>query len=114
MHSWISTSSSTLDLDSSCSKILGTTHLVSMHLSSFMKFIVENNIVHEDVLMTIFAFSLNGKNAREWYCDFNPKEIKSFPYLVKKFQNYWMCGYGNEDHVTDLYEAYFWLIFVLK
>jgi hypothetical protein len=87
----------------------GQPHLASMHLSSFMKFIVESNIVHEDVLMRVFAFSLNGKNAWEWYCDFIPKEIKSFPYLVKKFQNYWMCGYGNEEHVTNLYEAYFWV-----
>jgi hypothetical protein len=61
--------------------------LASMHLSSFMKFIIENNSVHEDVLMTVFAYSLNGKNAWNWYGNFGPKEKKSFPYLVKKIQN---------------------------
>jgi hypothetical protein len=34
----------------------GQPHLASMHLSSFMKFIIENNIVHEDVLMKIFIY----------------------------------------------------------
>jgi hypothetical protein len=59
--------------------------LDSIHISSFMKFILENNIVHDDVFMIVFAFYLNGKIAWEWYSDFIPKEIKSFPPLVKKF-----------------------------
>jgi hypothetical protein len=66
----------------------GQPNLASMHLSPFTKFIIKNNIVHKNVLITVFAFYLNGNNAWEWYCNFNPKEIKSFPYLVKKFQNY--------------------------
>jgi len=58
-----------------------------MQLSSFMKFTVESNIVHEDVFITIFAFYLNENNAWEWYCDLKLKEINSFPYIIKKFRN---------------------------
>jgi hypothetical protein len=57
-----------------------------MHLSSFIKFIIENNSVHEVVLMIVFAYSLNGKNAWDWYGNFSPKEKKLFPYLVKKIK----------------------------
>jgi len=91
------------------SRFWGQPHLTSIHLSSFINFIVSSNIIHEDVLMKDFTFYLNGNNAWEWYCDFIPKEIKSFPYFIKKIQKYLMYGYGNEDHGTNLYEAYFWV-----
>jgi len=39
----------------------GQPHLASMHFSSFIEFNVEKNIVHEDVLMRVFTFSLNGR-----------------------------------------------------
>jgi hypothetical protein len=57
-----------------------------------MDYVVENNIVYELVLMRASAFSMQGKDAWDWYCDFKPKEIKSFPHLMKIFQKCWIYG----------------------
>jgi hypothetical protein len=54
-----------------------------MYLSLFIKFSIKNNSFHEDVLMIIFSYSLNGKNAWVWYCDFIPKEINPFHVLLE-------------------------------
>jgi hypothetical protein len=57
---------------------------------------------------------LKGKNAWEWYCDFYHKEITSFPYIVRKIDNCWIHGCGNEKNVIDLYEVYFWVDICVK
>jgi hypothetical protein len=36
--------------------------------------------------MKTFAYSMQGENAWDWYCNFKPKEIKSFPHLIKSFK----------------------------
>lgn len=50
-----------------------------------------------DLLMKKKSYSMQGEDAWDWYCSFNPKEIKSFPYLLKTFQKNWICGYEKVD-----------------
>ena len=40
---------------------------------------------------------MQGENAWDWYCNFKPKKIKSFPQLMKKFQRNWIYGYERVE-----------------
>ena len=40
-----------------------------------MDFVVFFNIFHEDILMTMFALSIEVEGAHEWNCNFNSKDI---------------------------------------
>jgi hypothetical protein len=62
--------------------------------------VVDTNIVFEDDLIKAFAWSMQGYEAWKWYCNFKPKEIKSFPPMMKRFQRNWIWGY---EEVGDIY-----------
>jgi hypothetical protein len=51
--------------------------------------------------MKTFAYSLQRGYVRDWYCSLNPKEIKSFPRLLKRYQKRWIYGYEEveDSHV---------------
>jgi hypothetical protein len=51
-----------------------------------MNYVVDTNIAFEDDLMKEFAWSMKKYEAWKWYCKFEPKEIKSFSQLMKRFQ----------------------------
>jgi hypothetical protein len=78
----------------------GNPWLASDHFESFMKYVVDTNMAHEDILMKEFAYSLQGGDVQDWYCILKPKEIKSFPRLMKRFQKHWIYGY---EEVEDYY-----------
>jgi len=54
-------------------------------LESFMNYVIDTNIVFEDVLMKAFAWSMQGYLARKWRSRFQPKKIFVFPQLMKRF-----------------------------
>jgi hypothetical protein len=51
----------------------GNIWVASRHLEYFMDYMVENNIVYENVFMKAFVFSMQGKDAWHWYYNLNPK-----------------------------------------
>lgn len=79
----------------------GNPHFAQRHLASFIDFVVDINIAHEDILMKTFTYTMNGKNVWEWCCSFNSKEMKSFPFLVKEFKKFWVYGYDDEYGYDD-------------
>jgi hypothetical protein len=44
-------------------KVWGSPHLASQHVASFIEFIVDFNVVYDDLMMKLFAYSLKGKSA---------------------------------------------------
>jgi hypothetical protein len=42
---------------------------------------------------------MQGLLARKWCSRFQPKEIKSFPQLMKRFQKDWIPGYEEVEYV---------------
>ena len=59
----------------------------------------------------MLAFSMQGKNAWEWYCSFRLEEIRSFPYFVKEFPNFWIYGNDEREEVED---AYIWVFLCIE
>jgi hypothetical protein len=78
-------------------KFNGNPWLASRYLASFMDYVVDNNIVYEHILMKAFAYFNAREDAWDWYCDLKPKEIKSFPHLMKRFQKHWIYGYEEVE-----------------
>jgi hypothetical protein len=80
----------------------GNPSLVVDFLEFFMNYVTNANLVFEDDLMMAFAGSMQGHLAKKWYCRFQPKEIKYFPQLVKRFQKDWISGYEEVEDVQVL------------
>ena len=76
-----------------------TTH----HIVSFFKLVVDFNIYHEDDLMTIFAWILEG-DARHWLCSLYDKSIVS----ISKFFEYFLLRWheGKEEEIKQLAKKY--------
>jgi hypothetical protein len=55
-------------------KFDGSPLLAMNFLESFMNYVIDTNIVFEDVLMKAFAWSMQGFLARKWCSRFNLKK----------------------------------------
>jgi len=73
--------------------------LVVDFLEPFMNYVIDTNIVFEYDLVKAFAWSTQGCLARKWYYRLQPKEIKYFPQLMKRFQNDCIMGYEDLDDI---------------
>jgi hypothetical protein len=80
-------------------KFDGSPWLVVNFLESFINYVIDTNIVFEDVLMKSFALSMQGFLAGKWCSRLKPQEIKSFPQLMKRFQKDWIAGYEEVEDV---------------
>jgi hypothetical protein len=65
------------------------------HLLDFHDFIYHLQIMHEDVHINIFRYSLEGK-AREWCRSLSAACIQSLKYFHIAFNNYCKQGYGDD------------------
>jgi hypothetical protein len=61
------------------------THL--QHLQDFHDYMNMLGIIHEDVLMKLFMFSLE-RDARKWFRGLPPKSISSLKYFHSCFHNH--------------------------
>ena len=50
-------------------RLYGDIHLFSQHVQSFMDFILDHNVDHEDIKMRTFAHTLK-EDARDWFQGF--------------------------------------------
>jgi len=79
-------------------KFDGDVPFVAQHISSFFKAITKLNIMHEDVLMKLFVFSLEGySNTWIKHCC-RPKKIYSLADLFKVFLKHWVRYYEAENY----------------
>jgi hypothetical protein len=73
-------------------KFYGNKNCVSKFSTSFIRFIVEFNIIHEDAtlkMLKMFSLSMQEK-VREWFCTVILREISLFSYFFMVFQESWM------------------------
>jgi hypothetical protein len=75
----------------------GDCNFAISHVTSFLEFISSINVTHEDVLMRLFVYSLEG-DPRTWVktCS-SPKKISSLAGLIQAFLKYWDPTYEEES-----------------
>jgi hypothetical protein len=75
-------------MQDSIPKFCGHDDSVILHILSFMEFISNIGIIHEDVVMRFFAHGLE-RSAREWFKHLGRGEISSFAGFVEAFCKKW-------------------------
>jgi hypothetical protein len=86
-------------------KFDGDIHFATQHVTSFLDFVSRLNVMHEDVLIRLFVYSLEG-DPRTWIkscC--RPKEISSLTGLIQVFLKNWDPTY-EEDQDDEINEDF--------
>ena len=73
-------------------KFHGHLHLATQHVTSFIDYISDLNVVHEDVIMKLFVISME-EDANRWLKHLDRGEISSFIGLIKAFHKDWDDNY---------------------
>jgi hypothetical protein len=58
-------------------RFYGNQDLASEFATSFIRFIVEFNIINEDVMLKMLSLSMQ-EHEREWFCNLSPREYLHF------------------------------------
>jgi hypothetical protein len=85
-------------LDEHIAKFHGHNDSTTLHITSFMKVISDFDVVHEDVMMKMFALTLEDF-AEIWFENLGRKEISSFAGLIKAFHKHWDPSYEEEERL---------------
>lgn len=76
-------------------KFHGHPHLAAQHVTSFIDFILDLYVVHEDVIMRMFAHTME-ESADYCFKSLGRGEISSFAGFIKAFRKYWDNNYEEE------------------
>jgi hypothetical protein len=81
----------------------GDPFLVDQHISCFLDYISDLNIVHEDIGMRMFAMPLMGE-AKDWFRSLGKGEISSFIEFIQAFLYHWV-PINNQDQNQQIIEG---------
>jgi hypothetical protein len=76
--------------------------LAEKHLGTFANFVDNMEIIHEDVVMTLFSKSLTGEAAL-WFRDMEPGSIVSWIDFYYVFSKYWDENKSLDQFLADVY-----------
>ena len=76
-------------------------------ISEFLEFVAWHNIVYEDAMMTMFAWSLK-KSARTWYLNLPPSNIPSLHSFLMTFKETWLSD-EDKDLILIPIDALLWV-----
>ena len=76
-------------------------------IGEFLEFIVWHNIAHEDVMMTMFSWSLK-KDAKTWYLNLPLGYVSSLHDFLMIFQEAWLSD-EDKDLIGSHVDAFLWV-----
>jgi hypothetical protein len=93
-----------VDWDEHIARFHGHTDSLTVHVTSFVKFMSVLDVIHDDAMMKMFVCTLENE-ALDWFENLRRGGISTFAGLIKAFCEHWDLSYGKEEKVEDLVEA---------